>query len=52
MRLQVNPLSDVLLIWDLPNDKLLPEVLMVHYEGSVADHVLYLFRTTQKTKMA
>ena len=42
VRLQVDPPRDVLRVRDLANDKLLSEVLMVDYEGVLADDMFNL----------
>ena len=42
MRLKVDPLGDVFLVGDLPNDELLPKILMVDDKRRIAHHVLDL----------
>ena len=42
MRLQIDPSSDVLVVWYLPDNKLLSEVLMIDHIRCIADHMLNL----------
>ena len=50
MCLQVDPLSDVLIVGDLANDKLLSEVLMVNNVRGIADDVLDLLQKKVMTR--
>jgi len=50
MCLQVDPLSDVFIVGDLANDKLLSEVLMVNNVRGIADDVLDLLQKKVMTR--
>jgi len=42
MHLDIDPARDVLLVWNLPDDELLPEILVVDYIGRVANNMFDL----------
>jgi len=42
MRLGIDPASDVFIVWDLPDHKLLSEVLVIYHISSVTNDMFYL----------
>jgi len=48
MRLSIDPASDVFIVWDLSDDELLSEVLVVNHIRSVTNYMFYLNDTLIK----